>query len=93
LELTGVTDAGLDHIQGLQNLVYLNLYGTKVTDAGLAKLTGLTHLRNLYLWQTQVTPEGVKKLQAALPGVDINTGWVAPPVEKKDEAKKEEPKK
>jgi hypothetical protein len=93
LELTGITDAGLEHIQGLQNLVYLNLYGTKVTDAGLAKLTGLTHLRNLYLWQTQVTPEGVKKLQAALPGVDINTGWVAPPVEKKDEAKKEEPKK
>jgi hypothetical protein len=93
LELTGITDAGLEHIRGLQNLVYLNLYGTKVTDAGLAKLTGLTHLRNLYLWQTQVTPEGVKKLQAALPGVDINTGWVAPPVEKKDEAKKEEPKK
>ena len=90
---TKITDAGLEHIQGLQNLVYLNLYGTKVTDAGLAKLTGLTHLRNLYLWQTQVTPEGVKKLQAALPGVDINTGWVAPPVEKKDEAKKEEPKK
>ena len=93
LELTAVTDAGLDHIRGLQNLVYLNLYGTKVTDAGLAKLTGLKHLRNLYVWQTQVTPEGVKKLQEALPGLDINTGWVAPPPEKKDEAKKEEPKK
>jgi hypothetical protein len=25
--------------------------------------------------------------------LDINSGWVAPPVEKKDEAKKEEPKK
>ena len=93
LELTAITDAGLDHIQGLQNLVYLNLYGTKVTDAGLAKLAGLKHLRNLYVWQTQVTPDGVKKLQAALPGLDINTGWVAPPVEKKDEAKKDAPKK
>ena len=93
LELTGVTDAGLDHIQGLQNLVYLNLYGTKVTDAGLAKLAGLKHLRNLYVWQTQVTPEGIKKLEAALPGLDINSGWVAPPVEKKDEAKKDEAKK
>jgi hypothetical protein len=92
LELTGITDAGLAEIKGLENLVYLNLYGTKVTDSGLDQLTGLKHLRNLYLWQTSVTPEGVKKLQAALPGVDINTGWVAPPVEKKDEAKKEEKK-
>jgi hypothetical protein len=92
LELTGITDAGLDSVAGLQNLVYLNLYGTKVTDAGLAKLTGLKHLRNLYLWQTQATPEGVKKLQEALPGVDINTGWVAPAPAPAAE-KKEEPKK
>lgn len=91
LELTGITDAGLEHVQGLENLVYLNLYGTRVTDAGLSRLTGLKHLRNLYLWQTQVTPDGVKKLEAALPGLDVNTGWVAPapaPAEKKDEAKK-----
>jgi hypothetical protein len=89
LELTEVSDAGLDHIRSLSNLVYLNLYGTKVTDAGIAKLTGLKHLRNLYLWQTQVTADGVKKLQEALPGVDINTGWVAPAAaEKKEEAKK-----
>jgi hypothetical protein len=89
LELTGVTDAGLDAVASLPNLVYLNLYGTKVTDAGIAKLAGLKHLRNLYVWQTQVTPEGVKKLEAALPGVDINTGWVAPaPAEKKEEPKK-----
>ena len=89
LELTGVTDAGLDAVASLPNLVYLNLYGTKVTDAGIAKLAGLKHLRNLYVWQTQVTPEGVKKLEAALPGVDINTGWVAPaPEEKKEEPKK-----
>ena len=89
LELTGITDAGLDAVASLPNLVYLNLYGTKVTDAGIVKLAGLKHLRNLYVWQTQVTPEGVKKLEAALPGVDINTGWVAPaPAEKKEEPKK-----
>ena len=93
LELTGITDAGLEHVRSLENLVYLNLYGTKVTDAGLARLTGLKSLRNLYLWQTQVTPEGVKILQAALPGVDINTGWVAPPEVKKEEVKKDETKK
>jgi hypothetical protein len=40
-----------------------------------------------------VTPEGIKKLEAALPGLDINSGWVAPPVEKKDETKKDEAKK
>jgi hypothetical protein len=37
--------------------------------------------------------QGVKILQAALPGVDINTGWVAPPEVKKEEVKKDETKK
>lgn len=88
LELTGVTDAGLVHLKGLQNLTYLNLYGTKVTDAGLKNLEGMKHLRGLYVWQSKVTDAGVKKLKAALPNVDISTGWdlsaLPKPEEKKD---------
>ena len=75
LELTSVSDAGLANLKGLPNLIYLNLYGTKVTDAGLEQLKGLKHLRNLYVWQTKVTDAGVKNLKAALPNVDISTGW------------------
>ncbi len=99
LELTSVSDAGLAHLKGLQNLTYLNLYSTKVTDAGMEQLKGLKHLRNLYVWQTKVTDGGVKKLKAALPNVDVSTGWdltvLAKKEEKKDEkpADKKEPKK
>lgn len=90
LELTGVTDAGLAHLKNLSNLTYLNLYGTKVTDAGLDQLKGLKHLRNLYVWQTKVTDAGVKKLKAALPNVDVSTGWDITALAKKDEPKKDE---
>jgi len=98
LELTAVTDAGLAQLKSLQNLTYLNLYGTKVTDSGLENLKGMKHLRSLYVWQTKVTDAGVKKLKAALPNVEISTGWdlsaIAKVEEKKDEkatdAKKDE---
>jgi hypothetical protein len=93
LELTSVSDAGLAHLKGLQNLTYLNLYNTKVTDAGLEQLKGLKHLRNLYVWQTKVTDAGVKKIKAALPNLDVSTGWdltvLAKKEEKKDDKKEE----
>ncbi len=93
LELTGITDAGLANIKGLPNLTYLNLYGTMVTDAGLEHLNGMKFLRNLYVWQTKVTEDGVKKLKAALPNVDVSTGWdltVLAKIEAEKEAKKAE---
>jgi len=97
LELTGVTDAGLAQLKGLKNLTYLNLYGTKVTDAGLDQLKGLKYLRSLYVWQTKVTDAGAKKLKAALPDLDVSTGWDAATLAKmearKEEAKKAEEKK
>ena len=35
---TFVTDAGLEHLKGLQNLKYLRIEGTDTTEAGAAKL-------------------------------------------------------
>lgn len=78
LENTTVTDAGLDSIKGLANLEYLNLYGTQVSDAGLEKLSGLKNLKKVFVWQTKVTDAGATKLAAAIPGIDINTGWKEP---------------
>ena len=89
LELTSVSDAGLAHLKGLQNLTYLNVYSTKVTDAGLDHLKGLKHLRNLYVWQTKVTDAGVKKIKAALPNLDVSTGWDLTVLAKKEEKKDE----
>jgi hypothetical protein len=94
LELTSVTDAGLANVKIFPNLVYLNLYGTKVTDAGLEHLKGLTYLRNLYVWQSKVTDTGVNKLKAALPNVDVSTGWdIAELIKKQDEEKKKQDEK
>jgi hypothetical protein len=78
LENTQVGDAGLDAIKGLAQLEYLNLYGTQVTDAGIAKLAGLKNLKKLFVWQSKVTDAGAAKLAAAIPGIDINTGWKEP---------------
>ncbi|MEY2409928.1 MAG: hypothetical protein QOF48_2598 [Verrucomicrobiota bacterium] len=85
LELTAVTDAGLAQIKALPHLTYLNLYGTKVTDSGLEQLKGMKYLRGLYVWQTKVTDAGVKKLKAALPNLEISTGWDATTIAKMDE--------
>jgi hypothetical protein len=78
LENTQVGDAGLDAIKGLAQLEYLNLYGTQVTDAGIAKLAGLKNLKKVFVWQSKVTDAGAAKLAAAIPGIDINTGWKEP---------------
>ncbi len=93
LELTAVTDAGIAHVAALKNLTSLNLYGTQVTDASLAHLQGLKHLRNLYLWQSKVTEDGTRKLQAALPGLNINTGIVIATATTNSPAEKPEEKK
>jgi hypothetical protein len=92
LELTGVTDAGLASLKSLPNLTYLNLYGTKVTDAGLEHLKGMKFLRNVYVWQSKVTEAGAKNLKAALPNLEISTGWDLSSLPKKEEPKKEEKK-
>ncbi|MDA7672845.1 hypothetical protein N8615_00455 [Verrucomicrobiales bacterium] len=78
LENTKITDAGLDHLKNLGELEYLNLYGTLVTDAGIAKLAGLKKLKKLFVWETKVTDAGAKKISAAIPGVNVNTGWKEP---------------
>jgi hypothetical protein len=69
-----MADAGLARLGPLQQLEYLNLYGTRVTDGGLQHLAGLRKLKRLYVWQTGVTPAGVERLRAALPGLQVDTG-------------------
>jgi len=56
---TEVTDAGLEHVEGLTELQLLDLHGTQVTDAGLEHLKGLTSLKELDLSATQVTDAGL----------------------------------
>ena len=60
-----------------------------MTDAGLEHLKGLRYLRHLYVWQSKWTDAGVKGLKAALPNVEVSTGWdIAELMKKADEQKK-----
>ena len=63
LDNTGITDAGLVHLQGLKQLQSLGLDNTKVTDAGLMHLQGLSQLQTLSLVNTEVTDAGLVHLQ------------------------------
>ena len=63
LSETKVTDAGLDHLHGLNQLRRLALGNTKITNLGLAKLNALSELYNLDLEGTQVTNAGLVHLK------------------------------
>jgi len=74
----GITDAGMEHLQGLNNLKWLNISHTKVTEAGLEDLKGMTNLEVLYVCclykadkPEKISDEDFKKLQEALPNCRI----------------------
>lgn len=59
----GVTDAGLDYLEGLNQLKYLHLKNANITDAGLVRIQGLTQLEFLTLSRTRVTDAGLVYLK------------------------------
>lgn len=62
-ERIDVTDAGLRHLSGLTELLFLRLSGTKISDAGLAQLQQLKQLRTLDLSHTDITKAGIEQLR------------------------------
>jgi hypothetical protein len=71
LHNTGISDSGLQCLDGLSQLRTLSLENTQVTDAGLEHLRGLVRLKELKLYNTKVTDGGVKKLRQELPNCEI----------------------
>ena len=74
----GVTDAGLEHLQGLNNLEWLNISHTQVTEAGLEHLKGMTNLEELWICclyqadrQKKISDKDVRELREALPNCRI----------------------
>jgi hypothetical protein len=65
LSRTGVTDAGLQHLQKLNWLYHLDLSNTQVTDAGFEHLQKLNQPYSLDLSDTQVTDAGIATLDAS----------------------------
>ena len=60
---TSITDAGIQNLSELTNLVELDLSDVKMTDAGLSYLAGLTKLRRLNLQSADVTDAGIDVLK------------------------------
>ena len=68
---TGVTDAGLVHLQSMPNLRVLGLARTNVTDAGLPALGNIRSLREVYLYPNRVSDNTVDALKQRLPGIKV----------------------
>ena len=66
-----VSDWGLQALEGMSQVRWLDLESTQVSDVGLEHLKTLTHLQYVNLQNTKVTDAGVAKLQKALPNCKI----------------------
>jgi hypothetical protein len=84
VELTPLTDAGLEGLKEFTKLEKLSLEGTHVTDAGLVHLKALTRLRSLDLAGTMVTNAALDQLQGlkyldtlGLAGTQVNDAGLA----------------
>ena len=62
LDHTNTTDAGLENLKGLNNIVWVSLNHTHISDAGLRHISDLTNLESLCLDGTGVTDAGLKFL-------------------------------
>jgi hypothetical protein len=60
---TGMTDASLERLRKMPDLLTLNLNNNKITDAGLAVVQELRHLHSLSLNQTGITDAGLERLR------------------------------
>ncbi len=67
LHCSKVTDAGVVHVAGLQQLRHLHLTGIPISDAGIAHLRNTPNLRRVELSRTKVTEKGIDALCEALP--------------------------
>jgi hypothetical protein len=62
LNHTGITDAGLTHLEGFEQLRTLCLTGTQVSGPGLISLAGLSKLEMLSLRATEIGDDGLEHL-------------------------------
>jgi len=84
LRSTVITEAALEHIQGLPQLQDLAIFDVPLTNAGLEYLKTLRQLRRLRLpprhgklnlERAAITTEGVRNLEQALPNCEIDWNW------------------
>jgi Leucine-rich repeat (LRR) protein len=62
LGFTHVTADGLQHLDGMPGLRFLNLRGMRITDAAMGRINNLRELEQLLLSETPVSDAGLTKL-------------------------------
>lgn len=72
-----LSDAGLEPIDKLEDLKYLNLQGIPISGSGLAHLTKLKNLEELILYDTKVDDDSLEQLQALTKLRNLNLGKTA----------------
>lgn len=71
LKHTGITDAGLAHLQQLAP-VQLEIWYSNLTDECIDQLAAIKGMRLIQLYGTRVTSQGADRLAAAMQGVQID---------------------
>lgn len=74
-ECDQITDAGMEHVKGLDQLTALELGFTKVTDDGLGELAGMKNLAKLDLRETDTSLAAALKLVAKVPKLHVLADW------------------
>lgn len=72
LNLEGVSDEDLVHLEGFNKLYVLDLSNTRITDEGLDHLNGLTKIKHLSLRGTRITDAGLTHLKTMSQLIDLN---------------------
>ena len=62
LELSNITDNGIEDLPKLPNLICIDLDGTKITDKSLKKIGEYKSLKEIWIEQTQITDIGINHL-------------------------------
>jgi len=74
IQQTDVSAKGIEYLEGLNHLSYLNLYGTKVNDEVFASLDKIKTLKEVFLWDTDVSKEALKSFIESHPLMKVSYG-------------------
>ena len=68
-----ITDAGIDHLKGLENLVSFGAHWTRITGRSLRLLSKMQRLSFLDIRGCQIEPDSVAELMTERPNCQVRT--------------------
>jgi hypothetical protein len=74
IEHSNITDKGLQYLQELKQLAYLNLVGTRISSSVLLQLNGWTKMQQIFLASTSIPTSELIAIQSKYAKAAIDTG-------------------